>query len=109
MISLITTILVSLITEPIDEKYVSIAGNIPENLNYRVGVILQLYRLTFWTRHSTNIRVELQDSKNSDSTDKQALMSDTLTTASTDGLESVGLDSNVKGSKIIVINYLVSN
>nr|CAH0112056.1 unnamed protein product [Daphnia galeata] len=75
VISLVTAILVSLITEPIDEKY--------------------LYRLTFWTRHSSKIRLELKDSNKSDSTSNLVTAvaeADSSATASNDSAANFATD-----------------
>ncbi|XP_046654280.1 sodium/glucose cotransporter 4-like isoform X2 [Daphnia pulicaria] len=77
LISLVTAVLVSLITEPIDEKY--------------------LYRLTFWTRHSTKVRLELQDGEKSDSTTKlatTAIDADSSVTASDSATDAQSINDS---------------
>ncbi|XP_059351175.1 sodium/glucose cotransporter 4-like isoform X2 [Daphnia carinata] len=72
VISLVTTVLVSLITEPIDEKY--------------------LYRLTFWSRHSSQVRSILEDNDNSDKSQKETtpiMNADSSTTASNDSVNEL--------------------
>lgn len=81
VISLVTTVLVSLITEPIDEKY--------------------LYRLTFWTRHSSQVRSALEDNENLDTSPKETtpiMDADSSTSASNDSVNELNEPKPVVGN-----------
>ncbi|KZS09788.1 Uncharacterized protein APZ42_025901 [Daphnia magna] len=83
VISLVTTVLVSLITEPIDEKY--------------------LYRLTFWTRHSSQVRSALEDKENHDTSPKETtpiMDADSSTSASNDSVNELNEPKPVVGNSV---------
>ncbi|XP_045030640.1 sodium/glucose cotransporter 1 isoform X1 [Daphnia magna] len=83
VISLVTTVLVSLITEPIDEKY--------------------LYRLTFWTRHSSQVRSALEDNENLDTSPKETtpiMDADSSTSASNDSVNELNEPKPVVGNSV---------
>jgi hypothetical protein len=61
---------------------------------------LQLYRLTFWTRHSTKVRLELQDGEKSDSTTKlatTAIDADSSVTASDSATDAQSINDSQNG------------
>ena len=66
VITLVVTVVVTILTEPIEKDYVGYSITTSDrkfstNNAIKCFCIFQLYRLTFWTRHSAKIRLELKD------------------------------------------------
>lgn len=85
-IVVIVTVSVSLMTKPIDEKH--------------------LPRLTFWSRHSLEPRIDISDDESDAKTEKEAYTNDAYDTVqdptanTTDGPEVITVDSDERGEKI---------
>lgn len=76
---------------------------------------MQLYRLTFWTRHSTKVRLELEDGEKSDSTTKlatTAIDADSSVAASDSATDAQSINDSQNGiffERLWVILYLALN